>query len=166
VADDHTLIPFKLEDQFGRTHTEAECAGRVTVVLGSDRAGSRYTAQWLTGVRDAMRGQARAERVRTFGVANVRGVPAFLRKLVTAALPKVADAEVLLDWDGRFATAYDFGEGCCTVLVADPAGRVVLRTEGREVRPEQVAEVAAALRALLADEAAGGREAGADGATH
>jgi hypothetical protein len=154
VSTDHTLIPFKLDDQFGRTHTEAECAGRVTVVLGSDRGGSRYTAQWLAGVRDALRGEVNAERVRTFGVANVRGVPPFLRRVVTAVLPKSKDAEVLLDWDGRFATAYDFGEGCCTVLVADPSGRVVLRTEGREARPEQVAEVAGALRALLGESGA------------
>jgi hypothetical protein len=149
VSNDHTLIPFKLDDQFGRTHTEAECAGRVTIVLGTDRGGSRYTAQWLAGVRDAMRGAANAEQVRTFGVASVRGVPPFLRRVVTAVLPKSKDAEVLLDWDGRFATAYDFGEGRCTVLVADPSGRVVLRTEGREARPEQVAAVASALRALL-----------------
>jgi hypothetical protein len=149
VTTDHTLIPFKLDDQFGRTHTEAECAGRVTVVLGTDRAGSRFTAQWLSGVRDAMRGAANAEQVRTFGVANVRGVPPFLRRVVTAVLPKSKDAAVLLDWDGRFASAYAFGAGCCTVLVADPSGRVVLRTEGREARPEQVAEVASTLRALL-----------------
>jgi uncharacterized protein YfaP (DUF2135 family) len=166
VADDHTLIPFKLEDQFGRTHTEAECAGRVTVVLGTDRSGSRYTEQWLTGVRDAMRGEAEAARVRTFGVANVRGVPPFLRKLVAAALPKSKDAEVLLDWDGRFATAYDFGEGCCTVLVADPLGRVVLRTGGREARPEQVAQVAATLRALLARRPDEGRGAEGEAGLH
>jgi hypothetical protein len=149
VSQDHTLIPFKLEDQFGRTHTEAECAGRVTVVLGSDRGGSRYTAQWLAGVRNAMQGATNAEQVRTFGVANVRGVPPFLRRVVTAVLPKSKDAEVLLDWEGRFATAYDFGVNCCTVLVADATGRVVLRTSGREARPELVAEVARTLRSLL-----------------
>jgi hypothetical protein len=154
VSHDHTLIPFKLDDQFGRSHTEAECAGRVTVVLGSDRSGSRYTAQWLAGVRDAMHDAPGADRVRTFGVANVRGVPTFLRPVVARALPKAKDAEVLLDWDGRFATAYDFGEGCCTVLVADPYGNVVLRTQGKEARPEQVAEVASTLRALLAASAA------------
>src|SRR6476469_5245937 len=116
MSPDHTLIPFKLDDQFGRTHTEAECAGRVTVLFGSDRGGSRYTTQWLTGVRDAMQGAVNADQVRTFGVANVRGVPPFLRRVVTAVLPKAKEAEVLLDWEGRFATAYGFGEGCCTVL--------------------------------------------------
>ena len=149
MTDENRLIPFQLADQFGRPHTEAECAGRVTVVLGSDRGGSRYTAQWLAGVRDAMHEVDGVDDVQIFGVANVRGVPPFLRRVVTAVLPKSKDVAVLLDWEGRFETAYGFAAGSCTMLVVDRAGRVVLRTQGTKARPEQVAEVAGALRSLL-----------------
>jgi hypothetical protein len=148
-VEDARLIDFALSDQFGRAHRRAEYAGAVLVVVGTDRGGSAHVSGWLELARDGLEELAAAGRLQAVGVADLRGVPAFVRPVVRAALAKAVDRPVLLDWEGRFATAYGFDAGACTVLVADEAGRIVHRTSGGAADPALVAPLVRRLRALL-----------------
>jgi len=149
MHDHHVLIDFSLADQFGRVHARDDYRGEVVVMVGSDRSGNRYVPAWLEAVRDGVAGEPGWERIRTLGVADVRGVPGFLRPVIAAAIPRTPTAGVLLDWDGLFARAYDFVPGECNVLVADRDGRVVFRTSGREVERVRAGLLVQHLRALL-----------------
>jgi uncharacterized protein YfaP (DUF2135 family) len=147
--DDARLIDFALTDQFGREHRRAEYEGAVLVVVGTDRGGSAHVAGWLELARDGLEELSTAGRLRALGVADLRGGPALVRPVVRAALARVVDRPVLLDWTGRFATAYGFEPGACTVLVADADGRIVHRTSGGAADPALVAPLVRRLRALL-----------------
>jgi len=144
------LIDFALTDQFGRKHRRAEYAGAVTVLVGTDRGGSVHVGGWLELARGELEGLAADGRLRALGVADLRGVPRVLRPAVRKALAAALAQPVLLDWEGRFATAYGFAPGACTVLVADARGRVVHRTGGAAADPALVAELVRCVRALLA----------------
>ena len=143
------LIDFALTDQFGREHRRAEYAGGVLVVVGTDRSGSAHVGGWLALARDGLEDLDAAGRLPALGVADLRGVPSLVRPVVRAALARAVDRPVLLDWEGRFATAYGFAAGACTVLVADAGGRIVHRTSGTAADPALVAPLVRRLRALL-----------------
>ena len=148
-AEEARLIDFALSDQFGREHRRAAYAGGVLVVVGTDRGGSTHVGGWLELARDGLEELAAAGRLQALGVADLRGIPTFVRPVVRAALAKAVDRPVLLDWEGRFATAYGFAPGACTVLVADESGRIVHRTSGGAADPALVAPLVRRLRALL-----------------
>jgi hypothetical protein len=149
MADAHALVDFRLTDQFGRIHAADEYRGEVVVVVGSDRAGSGYVPQWIAAVRDALADEPGWERIRTLGVADVRGVPPFFRPMVGRLLQRTAERGVLLDWEGVFARAYDFVPGECNVIVVDREGRLALQLSGREVERVRAGLLAQHLRALL-----------------
>lgn len=142
------LIDFALADQFGREHRRAEYEGGVLVVVGADRGGSAHVAGWLELARRGLEDLDAATRLRALGVADLRGIPALVRPVVRAALARAVDRPVLLDWEGRFATAYGFAAGVCTVLVVDAHGRIVHRVGGA-ADPALAAPLVRRLRALL-----------------
>lgn len=144
------LIDFALADQFGRGHRRAEYDGAVTVVVGADRGGSVHVSGWLDLARAELAGPTADGRLRALGVADVRGVPPFARRAVRAMLAAALPRPVLLDWEGRFATAYRFAPGACNVLLFDARGRLVHRTSGGAAVPALVEPLVSRLRALLA----------------
>ena len=85
-------------------------------------------------------------------MADTRGVPFFVKGFVRGKFPKERDRPVLLDWEGRFAKAYDWRPEETNVLVFDEHGTLVHQTHGTEVVAERVDEVCDKLRDLLQDE--------------
>jgi hypothetical protein len=149
MAGAHALVEFRLTDQFGRSHAADEYRGGVVVLVGSDRAGSRFVPPWIAAVRDALAGEPAWERIRTLGVADLRGTPSFLRPMIGALLQRTAQACVLLDWEGVVARAYDFVPGECNVIVVDREGRLALQLSGRGVERVRAGLLGQRLRALL-----------------
>ena len=58
-------------------------------------------------------------------VADLRGVPFFLKGFVRGKFPKERDQWVLLDWKGAFFTTYDLQSGVCNILLFSPAGHIL-----------------------------------------
>lgn len=120
------------------------------VLLAGDREGSRHTRAWKEALKAALGGVPGADRVRFAGLADLRGVPGFMRGAVRARFPKEPERWVMLDWEGLFGKGYGLERGACTVLVFGADGRLAHRGGGKEPGPEAVEAAAAAVRALLA----------------
>lgn len=149
-AGEQGLIAFKIEDQFGRKYGQKDFLGAVSLWIGSDKDGSAFNDQWGEALYRALKDEADAGRVRFVGVADLRGVPFFLKGFVRGKFPKDTERRILMDWDGAFAKGYAFAEKHSNILVFSPAGALVHRTVGQEPAAAAVDSVVAAAISHLA----------------
>jgi hypothetical protein len=159
-AGESELIEFEIEDQFDVLHTDEEHVGAILVVVGSDKGGSEYNASWGQAIRDSVSGTAGADAIHFLRVADVRGVPFFLKGTVKGMFPEEREEWVLLDWKGTLAKAYEFEKDQSNVLVFDRDGRLAAQTHGTSLEAEKLTHIAGVLRELLT--AAGGEPATAE----
>jgi hypothetical protein len=128
-APDSTLIPFQMEDQFKQPYTDSAFRGVTLVVLVANKGGSKYSRLWSPALRDSLLSWSLADDVKLLGVADMAGVPFFLKGLVRGKLPKDPKDWMLLDWKGRFADAYACEDDTCNVLIFDAQSRLRHRLE-------------------------------------
>ena len=121
-AVDGSLIQFELKDQFDRPHFDHELRGQNVLILCGDRKGSRYQGTWANALRDSLRSRNHLDSIEVVEVADVRGVPFFVKESVKSKFPKERDSWVLMDWKGLFAKAYDFQGDKCNIVLFDRSG--------------------------------------------
>jgi hypothetical protein len=138
---DSTLIPFTLKDQFDRLYTREDFAGQILVVVGSDKEGSHFNQLWGVAIHDSLKKYHLNQEVRFLPVANVRGVPFFLKGFVKGKFPREKKSWVLLDWKGIFAKAYEFIPGATNILLIRRDGRVAYQMHGHEPESDQINEL-------------------------
>jgi hypothetical protein len=142
------LVAFELADQFDRAHTDAELRGRVALLVSSGRRGSRHQGEWVGRLRRALAG--RDGNIVLVEVADLRGVPFFMRGSVKKKFPRDSRGWVLMDWRGSIARAYDLDPDLCTVLLFNRSGVLAHRASGGEPEPETLAALIDRLDAELA----------------
>jgi hypothetical protein len=148
---DH-LLDFTIVDQFDTEHTQAEFAGRVTVLLWADREGAEHTGRWKKTIARKLKQELADGTVTMRNVAHLLGVPSFIRGRVKAAFSEKSDQWVLMDWDGRFAAAYAPTPGHCNVLVFGRDGTHVHQQAVTGLEQAALDAVLAAVQAALADD--------------
>ncbi len=133
-----SVVEFRLHDQFGRVHEAATYRGQPLIVVGAGRGGRDAGTAWVEQLR-AMQGGPDAAGALPAGalpvvaVADLRGVPRLLRRLVRGRFPEDRARAVLLDWEGSLARRFGFDSERCTLLVVGPGGRAHLRTTSAAV---------------------------------
>lgn len=127
------LIDFEIADQLGKSYSNEEYVGRGLVILASDRKGSRYNPIWGKAIDQRLEQEGLSEVFAVLGMANMKGVPKFLRNMIRGKFPKDENKRVLLDWEGLFETAYGFEKKVSNILVFDPSHQLVFRTTGTEL---------------------------------
>jgi len=148
-AQDSTLISFKIEDQFERAHTDEDYRGSIVVIIGSDKDGSKYNGVWSKAIRDSLKQETEFAQIKFLRVADVRGVPFFIKGFVKGKFPKEKERWVLLDWKGRLAKAYRFESASCNIVIIDRNGAVVYKTHGQDIETEKLAVICEKLRKVL-----------------
>ena len=141
LSRDSTLISFKLEDQFGNEYTENDFLGRISLLIGSDKEGSQYNRLWASAIYDSLEEWGKTELVIMIPIADLRGVPFFLKGFVKRKFPKQRDNWVILDWKGRFPKSYDFVAHQTNLLVFDQKGNLIYFTHGEEPDHENIRSI-------------------------
>jgi len=149
VAQDAALISFKIEDQFGTVHTNEDYLAGIVIVIGSDKNGSKYNGMWAKAIRDSLRQENDFSQIKFLRIADLRGVPFFLKGFVKGKFPKERERWVLMDWKGKFAKAYEFESGACNIVIVDRNGAVVHKTSGHDLDHEKLAMICEKLKALM-----------------
>ena len=144
------LIEFEIQDQFDRIHTDADLRGQVVLIFGTDKNGSRVGGAWAEALRESLASQVSSEAVAWVDVADLRGVPFFVKGSVKKKFPREPENWVLLDWKGTFAKTYELEENVCNIFLLDRDGRVVRRTGQTDVDPEVVSELSRTIQQLAA----------------
>jgi predicted transcriptional regulator len=108
-----TAPDFTLQDQFERTVSLRQDAGRIVVLIASDKEGSTQNPAWIKAIRARY-----GDRIGIRGIADVSSVPFFLKGKVRSDFRKDADS-ILLDWKGEVFRSYGFVKGVSNVVVID-----------------------------------------------
>ena len=87
AATELQLIDFEIKDQFESAHTQQELKGRILIVVGADRKGKEFSDVWVEVVRDTLESTNRLDSVLLVSVANVKGVPFFVKGKVKKMFP-------------------------------------------------------------------------------
>ncbi|MBT8395597.1 MAG: hypothetical protein HKO65_00460 [Gemmatimonadetes bacterium] len=149
TAQAETLVPFEIKDQHDRVHRDTDFSGKVVILTGSDGEGSQFNGLWVSAIREALEADPRFETVTFLDVADVRGVPFFLKGTVKGRFPSAEEDWVLMDWGGFFAKTYGFEPKSTNMAVFGEDGRLACRAHGREVDPEVLDRVVTKIREVL-----------------
>lgn len=158
AAGESELIDFEIKDQFDVVHRDEDLRGEVVVLIGSGKEGAEFNRVWGEAIRDTLAVDGLEQAYTKVAVADVRGVPFFLKGMVKGKFPEEPERWVLADWKGRFAQAYEFDEQSSNILIFDRKGSLVHQTAGRELETDTLAVIVTHLHALLRSEDEGGSE--------
>lgn len=132
VAAEQSLIEFSLKDQFNNRHTQQQALGKVVLIIGSDGEGSEFNDAWGTAINQAVTDHPDYPQLHQLPYADLRGVPFFAKGYVRGMMPEEPESWVLMDWKGRFASAYDFQPGATNVLIFGTDGNLKLHVSGQQ----------------------------------
>jgi len=143
-AQPASLIHFELQDQFDHRYSDASFRGKPLLLIICDRSSGRFGPAWGRAL-DAHLGSNWRARTSVVPVAQMPGLPRFLRGFAKGRFPHQSDQAVLLDWDNVLSKAYGFHPGNCNLFVFDAAGRLLQRAYGREPDAAHTQQVADAI---------------------
>jgi hypothetical protein len=143
------LISFEIEDQFKQKHTDAEFTDSVVITLGGNKGGKDFVQLWSEALKDSLAADSGLIGVKLVSIADMRGVPFFLKGMIRGKLPQQPEHWMLLDWKGKFPKAYEWTKGICNILVFDRFGVLQFRDEVTDIDPVAMSELMTATRALL-----------------
>jgi predicted transcriptional regulator len=123
-----------LQDQYEKTVSLRQFAGRIVVLIASDKEGSSQNAAWSKAIKEKY-----ADRVAVQGIADVSSVPFFLKGKIRHDFKKDADS-ILLDWKGEVFKAYGLTKGVSNVILIDKDGTIRHLSSG-SASPEAVLEL-------------------------
>ncbi len=123
-----SLVAFRLSDQFGRVQDAGDLRGRAYLLVGAGRGGRTAGTAWVESLRALQGDSAGSAALPVVAVADLRGVPRLLRRVVRGRFPDDRSRGVLLDWEGTLARQLGFDVQQCTIVVVGPSGRVHART--------------------------------------
>jgi hypothetical protein len=149
-----TLVAFRIKDQFDRLHTDARFRGMPLLVAWGDRAGNDFRKLWSPVLTDSLAEDVAGYRLKVVAAAHAKGVPFFVKGKIKGSFPKDRDQWVLVDWDGVLDAAYAPVPERCNLLLFGRDGRLLRRWDVAEPSPDDVAEVLAAVRAVIDGRAA------------
>jgi hypothetical protein len=141
------IPPIELRDQFEQPHTLEFPARKVTILTIADRKGSEQVDEWIAVLKPKY-----ADRASIQGIAQVAGVPSFLRPRIRKRFQENQTYPVMLDWTGDICARLDFKPGVANVLIIARDGAVLGRFSGRASTP-LVKEVCDLLERLLSTQA-------------
>jgi hypothetical protein len=133
VSQTAPALEFKIMDQFDSLHTEKDYLGGITVIIGSDRGGSRYNSVWIKAIIESLGNKFDTSKITFLPVADVSSVPFFLKGFIKGKFPKGRKEWILMDWDGYFSETYQFAEDSCNMIVFDKNGSFNYKTSGQEL---------------------------------
>ena len=138
VAAPAELIDFKVEDQFKKIHTRDEVRGKLFIIVGADRKGSEFTGAWSNAIMSGIRRLGVQDQVVEVGLADLRGLPFFLKGMIRGKFAEKSKGWSIMDWKGVFPKAYGFENDKANILVFGPDGALLHRTSGQEVVPGEI----------------------------
>jgi hypothetical protein len=146
------LLDFAIEDQFGRVHTDEDCGGAVTLLLGGGRRGVEYVDSWGPALHAALADELADGRVCSVGFAHLKGAPFFVKKKIIASFPDDPDHWTLMDWKGVIARNWGAEKEAANLYLFDRRGRLVLRRALRGFDRATLEELVSEVRRVAAEQ--------------
>ncbi len=151
AADEPPRLNFALEDQFGETHTDQDCGGVVTILLGGGRKGVKYIDEWGPRMHRVFSGEFDDGKICSIGFAHLKGAPFFVHKKIIAGFPEDPTSWTLLDWKGHIAKSWGAEKNIANIYVFDRDGRLVFKAGLRDFDQAQLDRIIEATKEAAAE---------------
>ena len=122
-AADSTLIEFELKDQFKFEHHDEDFHGKVLLVMVGNKKGGKFARVWSEHLQDSIPAWGLDDDVELLSVADMGGVPFFLKGMIRGKMPKEPNNWMLMDWGSKFHKAYDCEKDVCNIIYFDAESR-------------------------------------------
>lgn len=109
----------ELNDQFGMPQTIDFPSTNITVLAIADSKGSEEVAGWISPIK-----QRFGTNLVIRGIADVSGVPGFLKGRVQKRFQQQHTNSVMLDWSGVVCAEFQFKRGVANLFALDRNGFV------------------------------------------
>ena len=152
TAETHGLLikAFSLSDQYGDVHRQTFPKSKVSIFALADRKGSKKLEDWITPFYNRFEDQ-----VDICGVANLCGVPYFMKPVIRKLFRKGVNYPVMLDWSGEICESFGYKAGMPDIFIITRAGQLSFRISGT-ASTEKLNDCFAVLDQLLTDEKGAG----------
>lgn len=142
------LFAFELRDQFKVEYTENSWPNSVLIFLGSNKAGNVYNHIWAKAIEDSTSVIFPESEIKQIGIANLRGLPFFLKGFIRGKFPKDKNVRILMDWGGSFSKAYNFEANQCNILIFDGKKNLVYQSLVTDLEDAKLNEILGILKGL------------------
>jgi hypothetical protein len=119
---------FKLNDQHMQLVELDKLRGSTVVIIYTGRNGFDDAAEIIKKLdkkhHQREDGNKAGKDIRIVGAANLKGVPAFVKKMVKNRMKEPRYPSFLMDWKGEIAAAYGYDEKGIAAFVVDGKGIV------------------------------------------
>lgn len=121
-------IPQRIElgDQYDAIHLVSFPATNVIFLTIADRKGSEQIAGWIS----ALKGRPQMP-VDIRGLADVGGVPGFLRGRIRKRFQETIQYPVMMDWSGKVCAQFNYVPDQANVFIIDRNGSLVGHFSGK-----------------------------------
>jgi len=133
----HTPASLELRDQYDAPQRLVFPATNVVVLTIADQKGSEQIDGWVAALKARYAG-----RIELRGLADVGGVPGFLRGKVRKRFQETRTYPVMLDWSGKTCAALGYQAGVANLVVFSEDGVIRGRIAG-PATPDAIAKVEA-----------------------
>lgn len=147
-AQETKLISFELKDQYKTAYTEKSWQDSVLMFLASNKAGNKFNRIWTKAIYDSTNIILPNLPIKHIGIANLKGVPFFLKGFIRNKMPHNEKVWILMDWKGIFASAYHFVPDECNVLIFDRKRNLVYQTLVTELNEDKLRKILSVLKGL------------------
>ena len=147
-ANDSTLIQFEIEDQHKKDHTDQEFRDKVSIFIAGDKIGSDFIEPWYNELVDSLTKQVKEGRLIIQKMANVKGVPFFVKGAVRKRYKEDNDI-VLMDWKGKFLKAYEMQEDVANILIFSSDGNLEFQIGVTEINNDDTGKICEIIRKLI-----------------
>jgi len=135
----HAPANVELRDQYDSPQRLTFPATNLVVLTIADKTGAEQVDSWIAAIKPRYAG-----RVEICGLADVRGVPAFLRGKVRKKFQQTRQYPVMMDWSGDICAKFKFQPGVVNLFLIARDGSIVGRWTGTAT-PAAVSELSASL---------------------
>jgi hypothetical protein len=133
----------ELRDQHDSPQRLTFPATNLVVLAIADKTGAEQVDAWIAAIKPRYAG-----RVEIWGLADVRGVPSFLRSKVRKKFQQSRQYPVMMDWSGEVCAKFNIQPEVANLFLIARDGRIIGRWTGSATRAA-VAEFSAGLDRAL-----------------
>lgn len=139
----HAPASLELPDQYDAPQRLAFPATNVVVLTIADKKGAKQIDGWVTALKSRYAG-----RIELRGLADVGGVPGFLRGKVRKHFKETRTYPVMMDWSGNVCAQFGYKKDVANILLLGRDGTIHARFTGAAT-PAAIAEAVTALDKIL-----------------
>ena len=117
---------FSLKDQYGKSYQIAYPQEKICVLVFADKWGSTQVEGWVRPLYETYQ-----DAILIHGVAQLKGVPRWLRSTLVRIFKSTIKFSVMMDWTGEVSRDYEYPGGKALVVIVDRQGNIQHRVKGK-----------------------------------